>query len=277
MAKRAFVIGDPVSHSRSPLIHNYWLKKYGVAGSYEAIHVKQVELPRFLASMRSQGFAGGNVTIPHKETALAAVPHHDSVAAEIGALNTLWFEGGELRATNTDSFGFAQNLDEQAPGWDRGKTAVVLGAGGAARAVVQPLLSRGFPDLRIANRTLVRAQELAARFGARVSAHAFENLDELALPASLIVNTTSLGMKGEGAIPMNLKKAPRYAIVTDIVYVPLITPFLAAAQDAGLNIADGLGMLLHQARPGFEKWFGVMPNVTPDLRNLVIRDLETSK
>lgn len=274
MVKRAFVIGDPISHSRSPLIHTHWLREYGIAGSYEAIHVKQDELAQFLASLVSEDFAGGNVTIPHKEAALALVPQHDAVAAEIGAANTLWIEGGKLRATNTDSFGFAQNLDEYASGWDNGKTALVLGAGGAARAIIHALLSRGFTDIRIANRTAARAQDIAERFGSKVSAHAFPDLDLLASDADLVVNTTSLGMGGAGEIRLDMKALRRDAIVTDIVYVPLITPLLAAAQDASLKTVDGLGMLLHQARPGFEKWFGVLPQVTPALRNLIIRNME---
>ncbi len=274
MVKRAFVIGDPISHSRSPLIHTHWLREYGIAGSYEAIHVKQDELAQFLASLVSEDFAGGNVTIPHKEAALALVPQHDAVAAEIGAANTLWIEGGKLRATNTDSFGFAQNLDEYAFGWDNGKTALVLGAGGAARAIIHALLSRGFTDIRIANRTAARAQDIAERFGSKVSAHAFPDLDLLASDADLVVNTTSLGMGGAGEIRLDMKALRRDAIVTDIVYVPLITPLLAAAQDASLKTVDGLGMLLHQARPGFEKWFGVLPQVTPALRNLIIRNME---
>jgi shikimate dehydrogenase len=275
MTKRAFVIGDPISHSRSPLIHNHWLKCYGLSGSYEAIHVKQDALPRFLTSISLNGFAGGNVTIPHKEAILAAVPAHDKTAAAIGAANTLWLEDGILRATNTDAFGFTQNLDDHAPGWDRGKTALVLGAGGAARAVLNALLARGFEDIRVANRTLARGEELSARLGPKLSAHAFAHLDELAVTADLIVNTTSLGMKGEGAVPLDFNRVRSDAIVTDIVYVPLITPFLAAAKTARLKTVDGLGMLLHQARPGFEKWFGVLPELTAELRSLVIRDMET--
>jgi shikimate dehydrogenase len=276
MPSRAFVIGDPVSHSRSPLIHTHWLKQYGIAGSYEAIHVKQDELSQFLASLISNGFAGGNVTIPHKEAVLALVPRHDSIAAAIGAANTIWVRNNTLQATNTDSFGFVQNLDQHAPGWDQGRTALVIGAGGAARAIVHALLSRGFTRIRIANRTLVRAEELAANFGPKVSAHTFGELNMLARDADIAINTTSLGMKGMGEIPLDMASLRRDAIVTDIVYVPLITPFLAAAQGAKLKTVDGLGMLLHQARPGFEKWFGIMPDVTPDLRGLIIRDMETA-
>jgi shikimate dehydrogenase len=277
MAKRAFVIGDPISHSRSPLIHNHWLKSYEIDGSYEAIHVKQDELPNFLGSIQDADFVGGNVTIPHKEAVLAAVPDHDEIAADIGAANTLWLDDGRLQATNTDSFGFAQNLDDHAQGWDRGRTALVLGAGGAARAIVHALLSRGFTEIRLANRTIVRAEELAAQFGPKVRAHAFASLTELAASAAVIVNTTSLGMKGDGVIPLDFNMVGKDTIVTDIVYVPLMTPFLTAAQHASLKTVDGLGMLLHQARPGFEKWFGMLPEVTQELRNLVIRDMETHR
>ena len=273
MHRKAFVIGDPVSHSRSPLIHSYWLKKHGIDGSYAAIHVKQSALPAFLDAMEKDGFSGGNITVPHKEAVFGHVAHHDEIADEIGAVNTIWFEGGTLRATNTDAYGFAQNLDERAPGWDRAKTALVLGAGGASRAIIVALKQRGFSGIRIANRSLERAEELSRRFGEKVTAHPLNAASELAADAGLVVNTTSLGMAGEGEIPINMKRLPGNALVTDIVYLPLETPFLKAARLAGLKTADGLGMLLHQARPGFEKWFGVLPQVTDELRQLIIDDM----
>jgi shikimate dehydrogenase len=274
MRRKAFVIGDPVSHSRSPLIHGHWLAEHGIEGSYAAIHVKQGELNEFLASMEANGFAGGNVTVPHKEAAFIFAAWRDGTAEEIGAANTLWLEDGELHATNTDSFGFAQNLDEQAPGWDRIAAALVIGAGGASRAIIHALKSRGITDIRVANRSRERADEVRAVFGTTVTAHGLEALNELGEGAGLVVNTTSLGMKGEGIIPLDMTKLPVTALVTDIVYVPLETPFLKAARLAGLRTADGLGMLLHQARPGFEKWFGVLPDVTPELRQLIIADME---
>jgi shikimate dehydrogenase len=274
MAKKAFVIGDPVSHSRSPVIHGYWLEKHGMAGSYEAIHVKQADLGAFLSSIPENGFAGGNVTVPHKEAAFAHAARRDEITEEIGAANTLWLENGELCATNTDSFGFAQNLDEQAPGWDRIAAALVVGAGGASRAVIHALKSRGIGDIRVANRSRERANELRAVFGPKVSAHELKALGELAQDVGLVVNTTSLGVKGEGAIALDMTRLPANALVTDIVYIPLETPFLKAARLAGLRTVDGLGMLLHQARPGFEKWFGILPDATPELRQLIIADME---
>lgn len=274
MVKRAFVIGDPVSHSRSPLIHGHWLARHGIDGSYAAIHVKQDGLGPFLAALGENGFEGGNVTVPHKEAAFAFAAKRDAASEEIGAANTLWLEDGKLRAGNTDSYGFAQNLDDQAPGWDRAEAALVIGAGGASRAVIHALKSRGVSDIRVANRTRQRADGLKAVFGSAVSAHGLEALRELGGDVGLVVNTTSLGMQGEGAIPLDMARLPADALVTDIVYVPLETPFLKAARLAGLRTADGLGMLLHQARPGFQKWFGILPDVTPELRNLVIADME---
>jgi shikimate dehydrogenase len=274
MTKRAFVIGDPVSHSRSPKIHGHWLSRYGIAGSYEAIHVKQADVGAFLSSMAENSFVGGNVTVPHKEAAFEHAAVRDETCEEIGAVNTVWLEDGRLHGANTDSFGFAQNLDEGALGWDRAGAALVIGAGGASRAVIHALKARGISDIRVANRSLERACELQAVFGPTVSAHGLEALSELAEGAGLVVNTTSLGMKGEGQITLDMAQVPKEALVTDIVYVPLETPFLKAARLAGLRTIDGLGMLLHQARPGFEKWFGVLPDVTPELRQLVIADME---
>jgi shikimate dehydrogenase len=274
MADRAFVIGDPIAHSRSPLIHGHWLRHHNIAGSYEAIHVKQHELPGFLDNLVRQGFVGGNVTVPHKEMVFELVKKCDEIARQIGAVNTIWVEEGELRASNTDSFGFSQNLDEQAPGWDDGTVAVVIGAGGASRGVIHALKSRGFSDIRVANRSVERAQELVSRFGSAVSAHRLSALDEITSGARLIINTSSLGMKGVGHIAIDMNRLADDALVTDIVYIPLETPFLAAARLAGRRTVDGLGMLLHQARPGFEKWFGVMPKVTQELRQLIIDDME---
>ena len=274
MLKKAFVIGDPISHSRSPLIHGYWLAKYAINGTYEAIHVKQADIAAFLASIAENGFTGGNVTVPHKEAAFALAAVRDENAEAIGAVNTLWFEDGKLHGGNTDAYGFAQNLDERAPGWDAGGPALVIGAGGASRAVIHALKLRGFRDIRVANRSLERAEGLRDAFGPNVSAHGLAALDEIAADARLVINTTSIGMQGEGEVPLNMTRLPREALVTDIVYVPLETPFLKAARLAGLRTADGLGMLLHQARPGFEKWFGLAPSVTPELRQLVVAALE---
>ena len=269
----AFVCGHPINHSRSPLIHNHWIQKYGLRGAYQAIDIAPEEFSAFISDLKLSGFAGGNITIPHKEKAFGLAARKTEVAELIGAANTLWFEDGELWATNTDAHGFAANLDALVPGWDQGGEALVIGAGGASRAIIHALLERGFSSVRLANRTIARARELADRFGPRVSAHALDELNDLAPHCAIAVNTTSLGMKGEGEVPMDMTRLPPHALATDIVYVPIETPFLKAARFAGLKTADGLGMLLHQAAPGFEKWFGVLPEVTQELRAIIEADL----
>ncbi|GAA5626060.1 Shikimate dehydrogenase (NADP(+)) [Brucella sp. NBRC 12953] len=277
MANKAFVTGFPIKHSRSPLIHGFWLKEHGIEGSYEAIEVLPENFAEFAASLAKNGFAGGNVTIPHKEVAFAAVDSHDAAAAAIGAVNTLWFEDGRLCGGNTDAYGFAANLDALAPGWDNADTALVLGAGGAGRAIVHALQTRGFSRIAIVNRTLSRAEELASHFGEGVSAHGWDAAQALVKDAGLIVNTTSLGMSGHGEpteFPLDLSEAQKSAVATDIVYIPLKTPFLASAEAAGLKTVDGLGMLLHQAVPGFERWFGKRPEVTEALRNYILDDMK---
>ncbi|HTV70158.1 MAG TPA: shikimate dehydrogenase, partial [Rhizobiaceae bacterium] len=223
------------------------------------------------------GWAGGNVTIPHKEAAFAAAARRDEAAEMIGAVNTLWLEDGEIVGGNSDAIGFAANLDDRVPGWDKTRSAVVLGAGGSARAIIHALKVRGLRDIRIANRTKQRAQELSDRFGSGVSAHGDDALKELLLDAGLLVNTTSLGMKGNADMAADPAWLPADAIVTDIVYVPLKTPLLSAAEARGLQTADGLGMLLHQAMPGFEKWFGVRPLVSTKLRDLIVADIEGAR
>ncbi|MFI0846705.1 shikimate dehydrogenase [Mesorhizobium sp. IMUNJ 23232] len=273
-ARKAFVCGHPIAHSRSPKIHGYWLKHYGLVGNYEAIDVTPDDFGDFAASLRKGRYVGGNVTIPHKEAAFRAVDRRDAAAEEIGAVNTLWVEDGRLCGSNTDAYGFAANLDDFAPGWAASSgAAVVLGAGGAARAVLCALKQRGFSDIRIINRTLARAQALAEEFGPVFSAHGVGAANALLGDAALLVNTTSLGMHGEPELPVDLDRLPGHALVTDIVYVPLETPLLAAARKRGLKAVDGLGMLLHQAVPGFEKWFGIRPKVTPALRDLIVGDL----
>lgn len=274
---RAFVCGHPIAHSRSPLIHGHWLRQYGIAGSYEAIDVSPAVFGEFVTTLATRGFRGGNVTIPHKEAAFGLAYQRDDAAQAIGAANTLWFADGRLQASNTDAYGFLANLDEHAPQWDAATAAVVLGAGGSSRAIVHALKSRGIRDIRVANRTVQRASELADHFGDCVSAHEPRALPELLGDAGLIVNTTSLGMKGVGALPADPALMREGAVVTDLVYVPLMTPFLAAARDRGLKTVDGLGMLLHQAAPGFEKWFGKRPEVTAELRAKVVADLGTTK
>ncbi len=270
---RAFIVGWPVAQSRSPLIHGHWLRLHGLPGSYERITVPPEEIDAFLRALPDSGLVGGNVTVPHKEVAFRIASEKDAVALATGAVNTLWIESGKLCATNTDAVGFLANLDDRAAGWDaRPGVAVVLGAGGGARAVVWGLLARGFA-VRVVNRTLARAEELAARFGARVTAHGFDELPRLLADAALLANTTSLGMAGKGDLDLDLAPLPADALVTDIVYVPLVTPLLAAAAARGLRTVDGLGMLLHQAGGGFERWFGVRPTVTDELRALILADI----
>ncbi|CAN7228668.1 shikimate dehydrogenase [Phyllobacterium sp. LjRoot231] len=273
---KAFVTGFPIRHSRSPLIHGHWLKEHGLEGSYEAIEIAPEGFADFINSLQRNGYAGGNITIPHKEMAFALCNKRDTAAEDIGAVNTLWFEDGALWGGNTDAYGFLANLDALSPGWDSRKTALVLGAGGASRAVVYALKQRGFDEIRIVNRTLERAQELADRFGPAVSAHAWRAIPELLQDATFIVNTTSLGMEGKDDLTVDLSTANREALVTDIVYVPLETPLLKAARKRRLKTVDGLGMLLHQAVPGFEHWFGVRPEVTPELRALILTDMNKS-
>lgn len=275
--KRACIIGWPVAHSRSPLIHGHWLARYGIEGAYERAAVPPDEIGTFLRDLAGHGFVGANVTVPHKEVALTAAAHVDNVACSIGAANTLWLEDGVLHATNTDAYGFLRNLDDLAPGWAvPGGVAVVLGAGGAARSVLRGLLDRGVSEIRLVNRTKARADELARFFGPHVHALEWINRGQALNNASLLVNTTTLGMNGEPALDIDLDALPASAVVCDLIYVPLETPLLRQARQRGLRTVDGLGMLLHQAVPGFEKWFGVRPEVTAELRDIILRDIAGS-
>lgn len=270
---RAGVVGWPVAHSRSPLIHGFWLNQLGLSGRYDRIAVPPEDIGRFLADLPKSDLVGCNVTVPHKEAAFAAAERLDDIALAIGAVNTLWVEDGRLNATNTDGPGFLANLDDTVPGWSaKPGAALVLGAGGAARAVVWALVDRGFA-VRIANRTPERAADLARRFGPDVSAYALEAAAALATEATIVVNTTTLGMAGSDPLPLDMDKLRPGTIAADIVYTPLMTPFLVAARDRGLPIVDGLGMLLHQAVVGFSRWFGATPTVTPDLRRLILANL----
>jgi shikimate dehydrogenase len=272
----AFVTGYPVKHSRSPIIHGYWLETLGLRGLYTREAVTPDAFPAFIDALKSgkSPFCGGNVTIPHKEIAFRLADRPDELSKELGAANTVWLEGGKLHATNTDGEGFTANLDEYAPGWDKAETAVVLGAGGASRAVIQAIRDRGVQEIHVVNRTLARAQELSDRFGPKVHAHALSALAEVSKGAGLFVNTTSLGMDGEVAPAIDFSPLAEGAVVTDIVYVPLRTPILAQAEEQGFVTVDGLGMLLHQAAPGFEKWFGKRPVVDADLRRRILQDME---
>ncbi|WP_311968042.1 shikimate dehydrogenase [Bradyrhizobium archetypum] len=268
----ACLIGWPAAHSRSPLIHHYWLRTLGIEGGYVIEAVPPDEFKDFIFRLSLRGFVGANVTIPHKERALA-LSKADERARAVGAANTLWFADGELCSTNTDVEGFINNLDACAGGWDRCDQALVLGAGGSSRAVLFGLLDRGIKRIHLANRTPERARALADQFGASVVPVAWDALGDLLPRAGLLVNTTSLGMKGQPPLELDVGQLPPQAIVADLVYVPLDTPLLALARTRGLKTADGLGMLLHQAVRGFELWFGRRPEVTAELRALVEADL----
>ncbi len=270
---RAFVTGWPVSHSLSPALHGFWLRRHGIDGSYEALPVSPQDFPNFLKTLPRSGFAGGNVTIPHKETAFALCDEIDSDAKAIGAVNTLWHEGGKVIGGCTDAYGFAANLDQHIPNWRDCGSALVLGAGGAARAVIHALISAGLQEVVVANRTLARAEALAESFGTRVQPCGWDAMAAPMASAGLIVNTTSLGMAGKDEGHFDLAPAQSESIITDIVYAPLETPLLRQARERGLATIDGLGMLLHQAVPGFERWFGVRPQVDDALRNHLLEIL----
>ena len=265
----AGVIGAPIGHSRSPALHGYWLRHYGIRGHYIPMEVAPGDLAQVLAALPKAGFVGCNITIPHKEAALALADQVSDDARRIGAANTLSFTADGIHADNTDGYGFITNLRSGAPDWDPAAgPAAVIGAGGAARAIVVALRDAGCPEIRITNRTDARAAALAEEFGLRALpwAQRGDSLDGVALA----VNTSSMGMDGKDAFDVPLDALPPEAVATDIVYTPLITPFLAAAQARGCPIVDGLGMLLHQAAPGFNRWFGHRPEVTPALRNAVL-------
>ena len=274
--RAACIIGWPVEHSRSPLIHNYWLKTYGIAGEYRREAVPPDEFEGFVQSLAARDYVGANVTVPHKEKALAySLP--DEQARAVGAANTLWIAGGFLHATNTDVEGFLNNLDACAPQWDRGlDNAVVVGAGGAAHAVVYALLTRRLERITVVNRTPHRAEALRERFLERLQVAPWEQLNDLLGEATLLVNTTTLGMAGQPELGADVGRLPGHAIVADLVYVPLVTPLIKMAKAKGLRTADGLGMLLHQAVRGFELWFGRKPEVTAELRALAEADLKAS-
>lgn len=273
--KRACVIGWPVAHSRSPMIHGHWLKTYGIDGSYGREAVQPGEAAAFFSGLRERGYAGCNITLPHKEAAFAAVQETRPAARAAAAANTVWFEGGKLVGDNTDSAGFIANLRAEAPNVRlAGCTVSILGAGGAARGVVFGLLDAGAAEVRLFNRTRDRADRVAASFGAKVKAFDWSEREIRSRDVGLLVNTTSLGMRSADALEMDVSRLDSNCVVADIVYVPLVTPLLAAAKARGLATVDGLGMLLHQAVPGFERWFGVRPEVTPELRALLMRDIE---
>jgi shikimate dehydrogenase len=270
----ACVIGWPVKHSRSPVIHCYWLKELGLPGDYVIHPVEPDAAPAFFANFATSGFVGCNVTVPHKELAFASVTRRDAAAEATGALNTIWLEDGTLVGVNTDVAGFLANLDEEAPGWDaKPGAAVVLGAGGAARAIVYALISRGFGPVHVVNRTPQRPKQLAALLGDQVKPAAWSDVPALLRSARVLVNTTTLGMAGQPPLRVDLAPLSKDAVVNDIVYVPMETQLLADARARSLRTAAGLGMLLHQAVPGFERWFGKRPTVTAELRAAVQKSI----
>jgi shikimate dehydrogenase len=268
----AGVIGHPVAHSRSPALHAYWLRTYGIRGYYIPMDVAENDLKAALKALPKLGFVGINVTIPHKERVLGLADLITDRAALIGAANTLIFRpDGKIHADNTDGYGFIENLRQNAEGWaaDSGPVAV-LGAGGAARGVVASLLETGATEVRIANRTRPRAEALRADFGPRVVVYDWAQCHGMLEGAALVVNTTSLGMEGQEEMRLPLDALTPDTIVTDVVYTPLMTPLLTAAAERGCRVVDGLGMLLHQAAPGFERWFGHRPVVDDATRAAVL-------
>ncbi|MFK7791051.1 MAG: shikimate dehydrogenase [Devosiaceae bacterium] len=281
MTTRAAVLGWPISHSRSPLIHGSWIKEHHLDASYEPIAVDPNGAKDWFTRFGEHDLAGANVTIPHKETALAACDHVADHAARLGAVNTLWLQDGALQGTSTDGEGFMANLAQQAPNWfghPNAHTALILGAGGAARAIVDALLVAGVERIILLNRSVERAEGLAKHFAihfgaGRVVPGPLSDFDDMAGAAGLLVNTTALGMAGQPPLHVAIEALPDGATVSDIVYTPLQTDLLAKAQAREHPTVDGLGMLLHQAVPGFERWFGVRPTITPALRQLIIDDL----
>jgi shikimate dehydrogenase len=268
----AGVMGWPVAHSRSPRLHGYWLRKHGIDGAYIPLPVRPEQFATALQALPMLGFAGVNVTVPHKEAALDAVDRCDPTARRIGAINTIVVAAdGTLDGRNSDGFGFLENLRAGAPGWSpRTGPAVILGAGGAARAVAVALQDGGASEIRIVNRTVERAERLCQDIGGPLRVYGWPERTSALSDAMLLVNTTTLGMSGQPALELALEQLPTTAVVNDIVYSPLETPLLAAAKAHGNPVVDGLGMLLHQARPGFAAWFGVEPAVTPELRRFVL-------
>jgi len=273
--RKVFVVGFPIYHSLSPSIHQFWLEQHKIQGSYQACEVAPDDFAAFIASIKEKGFIGGNVTLPHKEQAFQLAQYCDASARAIGAVNSLWFKNDILCASNSDAYGFARNLDDFVPDWHKGKTALLLGAGGAARAVIFALKNSAFETILLANRTRERAEQLRLHFGSSIKIIDWNQINHHIHFADLIINTTSMGLTGgETILPLDFALAQSGAIVTDIVYKPLETPFLQAAAKQGLKTIDGLGMLLHQAVFGFEHWFGLKPSVSDRLRHHIIEKLE---
>ena len=278
----AGIMGWPVAHSRSPALHNFWIEEHGIDGAYVPLPVRPEQLAGALRALPVLGFRGCNLTLPHKQAALSMVDRVEPLARRIGAMNTVIVAAdGSLEGRNTDIFGFRENLRERAPDWKpTAGPAVVLGAGGAARAVVAALSEARVEEIRIANRTPARAEQLAddlAIPATRMTVHSWDERNEVLRDAGILVNTTSLGMAGEPALELDLSLLPVTAVVVDIVYVPLETALLATARERGHSVVDGLGMLLHQGRPGFEAWFGSPVKVNRELRAAVLTTLTSSR
>ncbi len=278
MIKKTAVLGWPIKHSRSPLIHNYWLQSYGIEGSYEKIAVTPEKFEKTIRSMPDLGYVGANLTIPHKQAIFHLADELDHVARTTGAANTIWWDDGKLCATNTDVTGFMTNLQRSAPDWHKTDGCVaVIGAGGAARGIVYGLLKAGVEEVRIFNRTRERGIELSHCFDVRVKVEDWDNRNERIRDCHTLVNATSLGMEGCPPLDLDLTMLRQDSVVVDIVYSPLETRLLAQAKQLGHVTVDGLGMLLHQAAPGFAKWYGRRPGITPELRALVVDDLLSEK
>ncbi|HZR68539.1 MAG TPA: shikimate dehydrogenase [Burkholderiales bacterium] len=274
----AGVIGWPVMHSRSPMMHNHWFAKHGLAGSYVPLAIRPEGLERALRALHPLGFAGCNLTIPHKEKAMAIVDEIDALARAIGAISCVLVRpDGSLAGTNNDCFGFVQNVRDEQPGWraDAGPVTVI-GAGGGSRAVCYGLAREGAPEIRLVNRTFERAQALAEEFGGSIKALRWAERHDALEGAAMVVNTTSQGMVGQEPLDLRLDRLPKSALAADIVYIPLETPFLAAARRRGNRTVNGLGMLLHQGRPAWKAWFGIEPEVTPELRRMVEKTIQAA-
>ena len=281
--KKTFVIGDPVSHSLSPKLHNYWLKKHHIEGEYSARKVSLKALPSFVSEIKNSEFVGGNVTIPLKEKILTLCDDVSVEASEVGAVNTIYVENGKIGGMNTDWIGFNENLDQKTPGWDKNaekSSAIIIGAGGASRAIAYALIRRKFSYIHILNRTKKRALELSkslslyAHEHTKLRAHALGEFESLASDCCLLINASSVGMGGSRFESLVLEKLPESAIVNDIVYIPINTPLLIDAKKLGLKTVDGLGMLLFQAAAGFKKWYGKQPEIDSELRNFMLSQLK---
>jgi len=272
-ARAACVIGWPAKQSRSPKLHGYWIRRYGIDGDYRIEEQPPEAFAGFVRDLAAHGYVGANVTMPHKDAAFA-LSQPDDRARAVGAANTLWLEGDTLRSTNTDVEGFVDALDAMAPGWDRAtRSAVILGAGGTGRAIAYGFLERGLREVHVVNRTLAKAEEIRARFGSAIHPASWEDLPRLLRETRLLANATSVGMIGKDRMAFDLSPMPEGSVVADAVNVPLVTPLLAAAEQRGFRTSNGLEMLLRQAVRGFQLWFGVRPEVTDALRQLIAADI----